>query len=589
MRTAEGTGMVHGSGVPGWARRGGRSGTGAAWHRLTPGLARLMRYRRAWLGGDVLAGVTVAAYLVPQVMAYSGVAGLPPVAGLWAILPAIGMYAVFGGSRLLSVGPESTTALMTASVVAPLAGSDPDRYAGLAAALAVTVGLLCVVAWVLRLGFVADLLSRPVLIGYLAGVALIMMVDQLTKLTGVPISGSRFFPQLWSFLTHLGDAHGPTVVFSVLALAFLFGVARWFPRLPGPLFAVVLGTAAVVLFDLDERHDLKVVGTLPAGLPSFAAPDLSELGHLVLPALGVLLVGYTDFILTARAFTGGDEDEGRQDASQEFLALGAANLGAGFLRGFPVSSSASRTALASSTGARSQGYSLVAGAVVLAVLLFLSPLLSRMPSAVLGALVVYAAIRMIDLAGFRQLASFRRRELVLAIGCLAGVLALDILNGVIVAIGMSVAELLIRVARPHDAVQGLVPGVAGMHDVDDYPSARIVPGLVVYRYDSPLFFANAEDFHRRALAAVDDQDENVLWFVLNTEANVEVDITALDAVDALRRELTDRGIVFALARVKQDLLDDLRSYGLADAVGPDLIFPTLPTAVAAYRAWYRTQ
>ncbi|MDR6975913.1 high affinity sulfate transporter 1 [Streptomyces sp. 3330] len=559
------------------------------WRRLVPGLVALLDYRRAWLTGDLLAGVTVAAYLVPQVMAYAGVAGLPPVTGLWAILPALGLYAVFGSSRLLSVGPESTTALMTAAVVAPLAAGDAGRYASLAAALAVTVGLLCLVARAVRLGFLADLLSRPVLIGYLAGVALIMMVDQLPKLTGVPTTGAEFFPQVWSFLVHLPEADPTTVVFSVSVLVFLFVTARHAPAVPGPLVAFVLGTAAVVVFDLDGAHGLRVIGEVPAGLPSPSVPDPGELPHLVLPALGVLLVGYTDFILTARAFAAHEDEGPRLDADQEFLALGAANLGAGALAGFPVSSSASRTALASSAGARSQAYSLVAGAVVLAVLLFLSPLLARTPSVVLGALVVHAAVRMIDLAGFRRLASFRRRELLLALGCLAGVLALDILYGVIVAVGLSVAELLTRVARPHDAVEGLVPGVAGMHDIDDYPQARTIPGLLVYRYDSPLFFANAEDFRRRALTAVDEQTGPVRWFVLNAEANVEVDITALDAVDELRRELTGRGIVFCLARVKQDLMDDLVAYGLADTVGGERIFPTLPTAVAAYRAWLDRQ
>jgi sulfate permease, SulP family len=561
------------------------AGPAPRWHRLVPGVVALAGYRRSWLRGDLLAGLTVAAYLVPQVMAYAGVAGLAPVAGLWAILPALGLYAVLGSSRLLSVGPESTTALMTATVVAPLAAADPGRYATLAATLAVTVGLLCLAARLLRLGFVADLLSRPVLIGYLAGVALIMVVDQLAKLTGVPVRGSAFFPQVWSFLRGLGDAHPATVVFSAVTLALLFAVARWVPLLPGPLLAVVLGTAAVVVLDLDDRYGIKVIGDVPAGMPALALPDAGEIPRLVLPALGVLLVAYTDFVLTARAFAGRDDQGPRLDADQEFLALGAANLGAGLLHGFPVSSSASRTALASSAGARSQAYSLVAGAVVVAVLLFLSPLLARTPSAILGALVVYAAVRLIDLAGFRRLASFRRRELLLALGCLAGVLALDILYGVLVAVGLSVAELLSRVARPHDAVEGLVPGMAGMHDVDDFPTARTVPGLLVYRYDSPLFFANAEDFRRRALSSVDEQTGPVRWFVLNTEANVEVDITALDAVDELRRELDRRGIVFALARVKQDLRDDLDAYGLTASVGTDRIFPTLPTAVAAYRRW----
>ncbi|WP_416982514.1 SulP family inorganic anion transporter [Streptomyces sp. T028] len=553
--------------------------------RPLPGLTVLAGYRRTWLRGDLLAGLTVAAYLVPQVMAYAGVAGLPPVAGLWAILPALGLYALFGSSRLLSVGPESTTALMTATVVAPLAAGDPGRYAVLAAALAVTVGLLCLAAWALRLGFVADLLSRPVLIGYLAGVALIMIVDQLPKLTGVETTGTEFFPQVWSFIRNLPDLHLATLSFSVAILVLLFVVARWFPRVPGPLLAVVLATSAVALFDLDERYGLKVIGEIPTGLPSLSVPDLSDLPQLVLPAVGVLLVAYTDFVLTARAFADPDAEGPALDADQEFLALGTANLGAGVLHGFPVSSSASRTALASSAGGRSQAYSLVAGAVVLAVLLFLGPLLTDTPSAVLGALVVYAAVRMIDLAGFRRLASFRRRELLLAVGCLAGVLALDILYGVLVAVGLSVAELLTRVARPHDAVQGLVPGLAGMHDVDDYPQATTIPGLLVYRYDSPLFFANAEDFRRRALAAVDEQEDPVRWFVLNAEANVEVDITALDAVDELRRELARRDVVFALARVKQDLRNDLDAYRLTESVGEELIFPTLPTAVAAYKEW----
>ncbi|MFE6781575.1 SulP family inorganic anion transporter [Streptomyces sp. NPDC057680] len=566
-----------------------RSGD-SGWRRLVPGapgIAVLARYERSWLRGDLLAGVTVVAYLVPQVMAYATVAGLPPVVGLWAILPALVSYALLGSSRLLSVGPESTTALMTATVVAPLAAGDPGRYAVLAAALAVVVGLLCLVAWAARLGFVADLLSRPVLVGYLAGVALIMIVDQLPKVTGVSTTGSGFFPQLVSFAQNLPEAQPATTALAVTALVLLFAVPFFLPAVPGPLVVVVLGTVAVAAFALDE-HGIAVIGDVPVGLPHPALPDIDELSRLLVPALGILLVGYTDVILTARAFATGDE-VGRLDANQELLALGAANLGAGALSGFPVSSSASRTALADSAGARSQVYSLTAGAAVLAVLLFLSPLLSRIPVAVLGALVIYAAVKMTDLAGFRRLASFRRRELLLAVGCLCGVLSLDILYGVLVAVGLSVAELLTRVARPHDAVQGLVPGVAGMHDVDDYPEARTIPGLLVYRYDSPLFFANAENFRSRALAAVAEQSGPVHWFVLNTEANVEVDITALDSVDELRRELSRRGIVFAMARVKQDLRDDLDAYGLAESVGAHLIFPTLPTAVAAYRDWLRAR
>ncbi|GHI85977.1 SulP family inorganic anion transporter [Streptomyces xanthophaeus] len=546
----------------------------------------LQGYERSWLGRDALAGVTVAAYLVPQVMAYAAVAGLPPVAGLWAVLPAIVLYALIGSSRLLSVGPESTTALMTAAAVGPLAGGDPGRYAVLAAALAVVVGLLFLVAWAVRLGFLADLLSRPVLVGYLAGVALIMVVDQLPRLTGVRTTGADFLPKLYSFVMNAGHVHWPTACLALAVLALLFVLPGHWPLLPRPLLALVLGTAAVAAFGLDHRYGIPVIGAVPSGLPLPGLPPLGDLTQLVVPALGVLLVGYSDVILTARAFAS-RADPRSLEPNRELLALGAANLGAGVLHGFPVSSSASRTALAQSSKARSQAYSLFAALVVLLVLLFLGPLLAHTPSAVLGAIVVYAAVRLVEVSEFRRLAAFRRRELLLAVGCLVGVLALGILYGVLVAVALSVAELLARVARPHDAVEGMVPGLAGMHDVDDYPTARTVPGLLIYRYDSPLFFANAENFRRRALAAVDEQEPAARWFVLNTEANVEVDITAMDAVDALRQELEHRGIVFALARVKQDLREDLDAYGLTASVGASRIYPTLPTALEAYRAWSR--
>lgn len=548
-----------------------------------PGLTVLRHYRRGWLRGDVLAGVTVAAYLVPQVLAYAGLAGVPPVAGLWAALPALVAYALLGTSRLLSAGPESTTALMTAAAVGPLAAGDPGRYASLAAALALVVGVLALVSRLLRLGVVADLLSRPTLVGYLAGLALIMTASQLGRLTGVPVHGDSFLGQVSSFVTGLPSLDPATTGLAVAALAFLFGLQRFAPRAPGPLLTVLLATAAVAVFGLDGRG-IAVLGDVPSGIPLPALPSFGQVRGLLLPALGVLLVGYSDTILTARSFVTPESGD-RVDANQEFVALGVANLGAALFRGLPVSSSGSRTALAAAAGARTQLHSLVTCVLVVATAAFLGPLLRLFPSAALGAIVVYAATRLIDVTSFRRLARFRRSELLLAMGALAGVLVFDILYGVLLAVALSVVEMLARVARPHDAVQGLVPGLAGMHDVDDYPAARTVPGLVVYRYDSPLFFANAEDFRRRALAAVEGQAVPVRWFVLNTEANVEVDITALDAMDRLREDLEARGIVFALARVKQDLLDDLRAFGLADAVGAEHIFPTLPTAVAAYQAW----
>ena len=263
------------------------------------------------------------------------------------------------------------------------------------------------------------------------------------------------------------------------------------------------------------------------------------------------------------------------------------NAGASLLRGFPVSSSASRTAIARAAGARTQAYSLTALAAVLAVVLFAGPVLASFPLAALAAIVVYAAVNLVDIRGFRRLAAFRRSEFMLALAACAGVLAFNILYGVLAAVGLSVAELLFRVGRPHDAIQGLVPGLAGMHDIDDYPQAKTIPGLVVYRYDAPLFFANAQDFRRRALAAATQASPPARWFILNTEANVEVDFTALEAVEAVRAELSHRGISVGLARVKQDLLDDLQAFGLAQKIGAQRIFPTLPTAVDAYQEWAR--
>jgi sulfate permease, SulP family len=546
------------------------------------GLRLLRQYRRSWLRPDALAGITVAAYLIPQVMAYAAVAGLEPVAGLWAIIGSLLVYTVFGSSPQLSVGPESTTALMTAVTIAPLAAGDPARYAVLAATLALLVGALCLLAAAARLGFLADLLSRPVLVGYMAGVAVIMIVSQLGKITGVPVDGDSVLATLRSFVAGLGEVHVPTLLLGAGVLAFLLVASRLLPKLPVPLVAVLLATTAVGVLSLRD-HGVRLVGTIAAGVPVPGLPDVSgaDLAALLLPAIGVAVVGYSDNVLTARSFA--TRNSYRIDANAELLALGTANVAAGLAHGFPVSSSASRTAIGDSLHSRSQVHSLVAVAAVVAVLVAGRPLLASFPMAALGALVIYAALRLIELGEFRRIGAFRGSELALTLATTAGVLLLDVLYGMLVAIGLSILDLLRRLARPHDGILGEVPGVAGMHDIDDYPGATRIPGLVVYRYDAPLCFANAENFRRRALAAVDESPTPVEWFLLNAEANVEVDVTAVDALENLRAELARRGIVFAMARVKQDLRDVLAKAGFLQRVGEDRIFPTLPTAVAGFR------
>ena len=552
---------------------------------FAPSLWLLLHYDRGWLRGDVMAGVTVAAYLVPQVMAYAEVAGLPAVVGLWAVVGSLLAYAVLGASRQLSIGPESTTALLTAAAIGSLGAGSPERYASLAAALALVVGVMCLLGYVGRLGFLADLLSRPVLIGYMAGIAVLMIVSQLGKLGGMSVSGNTPVQQTRYVLTHLDEVQPATLALATAVLVLLLLGQHYRPLWPNPLIVMLLAAAAVAVFDL-AAHGIDTVGTIPAGLPVPGLPDVEPrlVMELAVPAIGVAIVGYTDNVLTGRAFASRHNE--RIDANQEFLALGAANIASGLFQSFPVSSSGSRTVIGDTLGSRSQLYSLVALVAVLLTMFFLSPVLAAFPLAALGGVVVYAAIRLVDVAELRRIGRFRHSELVVALSTTASVLLLGVLPGIGIAIGLSILDLLRRVARPHDGILGYVPDLPGMHDIDDYPEAKRVPGLVVYRYDSPLFFANANDFTRRALASVDDSETPVEWFLLNVEANTEVDLTGVDALEEVRRELTDRGIVFAMARVKQDLRDDLAASDFLEKVGEDRIFLTLPTAVTAYAEEY---
>jgi SulP family sulfate permease len=555
---------------------------------LAPGLATLLHYDRGWLRGDLLAGVTVAAYLVPQVMAYAEVAGLPPVVGLWAVVGPLLVYAVLGSSRQLSIGPESTTALMTAAAIGAMGAGDPERYASLAAALAIAVGLVCLLGYVGRMGFLADLLSRPVLVGYMAGIAVLMIVSQLGRLSGLEVEGDTPLEQSAYTLLHLGEAHLPTLVLAAVVLVLLLVGQRLRPTWPNPLIVMLLAAAAVAVLGLRDAG-IEVVGSIPSGFPAPGLPDVDPrvVLELLVPAIGVAVVGYSDNVLTGRAFASRHHE--RIEANQEFLALGAANLAAGLTHAFPVSSSGSRTVIGDALGSRSQLYSLVTLAVVLLTMFFLDPLLAAFPMAALGGVVVFAAIRLVDLDELRRIGRFNRSELAVSLATTGSVLVLGVLPGIGIAIGLSILNQLRHIARPHDGILGYVPGLAGMHDVDDYPEAKQVPGLVVYRYDSPLFFANADDFVHRALAAVDASGTPVEWFLLNAEANIEIDLTGVDALDEVRRAVTERGIVFAMARVKQDMRDDLEAAGFVERVGEDRIFMTLPTAVAAYVAAYRAR
>jgi len=558
-----------------------------AWERLLPGIAVLRRYERGWLSGDVIAGITVAAYLVPQVMAYAVIAGLPAVAGLWAILLPILVYAVLGTSRKLSIGPESTTALMTAAGVGALAGAaGPDRYAEVAAIMAIAVGIVCLVGFVARLGFVAALLSRPVLIGYLVGIAVLMIVSQLGKVTKLEIEGESTWREVASFLGQVGQAHVPTVILGLAVLILLY-LATWLmPKVPSPLLVLLLSAAVVAIFNL-ERLGLEVIGEVPQGLPAFRLPDLGDLEvWALLPyALGIAVVGFSDNILTGRAFASSRDEA--IDSNQELLALGTANVATGLFQGFPVSSSGSRTVLGDAAGARTQVNSLVALGAVVIVLLFAGPVLESFPDAALGALVIYAATRLIDVPEIRRIARFRKSELVITAATAAAVVVFGVLAGIGFAVSLSILDLLRRITRPEADVLAYAPGVPGMHSLEDYPDADPVQGLVVFRYDSPLFFANADNFLEKATDAVDESEDPVEWFLLNAEANTEIDLTAVDALEELRTRLEQRGITFAFARVKQDLYRRLELTPFIGHIGEENFFATLPTAVREYARRYR--
>lgn len=559
--------------------------TRRGWRRYLPGLAVLLRYERGWLRGDLLAGLTVCAYLIPQVMAYAQIAGLPPVVGLWGTCAPLLVYAVVGPSRQLSVGPESTTALMTAAAVGVLvAAVGPARYAEVASALAIVVGLVCLVGWVARVGFLANLLSKPVLVGYLAGICVLMITSQLGKVTGLPVSGDNPVEEVASAISQAGEVHLPTLALASGTLIVLYLVRRWRPTWPGPL--LVMLAAALVAGALGEGAGLRMVGEVPVGLPVPWVPVFPGLDvwAMVPLAVGIAIVGYSDNVLTSRAFAAKRREP--TDPGQELLALGLANVATGFLHGFPSSSSSSRTVLGDAMGSRTQLHSLVALAGVVIVLLVAGPVLASFPLAALGAVIIYAATRLVDVAEIRRIARFRTSELVLLSATALAVVGFGVLAGIGLAVTLSILNLVRRIARPHDGVLGYVPGLAGMHDIDDYPSATLVPGLVVYRYDAPLVFANSANFLTRAQHVVDRARTPVEWFVLNAEANTEVDLTAVDTLAEFREQLRSRGIEFALARVKQDLRDDLAASGLLDTVPQDRIFATLPAAVTAYARWY---
>jgi len=551
--------------------------------RWLPGLRTVREYQRAWLPNDLVAGVVLTALLVPVGMGYAQAAGLPPITGLYATIVPLVAYAIFGPSRVMVLGPDSSLAAVIAAIVLPLAGRDPARAVALAGMLAILTGVVILVAGIARLGFVTELLSRPVQLGYLYGIAVTIVVGQLPKLFGFSIDGRGLLPEVRDFVQGLarGRANGAALAVGLTGIVVILGVRRWWPRVPGVILAVGIGIAAVVAFDLTDRG-VQVIGVLPRGLPSPAIPDvrLADLPLLFSGALGIALVTVADTSVLSQSLAARRGE--MVDANQELVALGAANLAAGAFQGFPISSSASRTPVAIAAGARTQLTPLV-GAATIALLLVAAPgALRNLPQPILGAVVITAALGLVDPAAVRFLYQVRRSEFVLWLAAFVGVALLGVLLGILAAIVLSLGNFIRRAWRPHDAVLGREDELKGYHDLERHPAGRQVPGLLLYRFDAPLFFANAGEFRRRLRGLLATTTPRVRWVVVAAEPITDVDTSAAATLGELLAELRQQGVTLAFAELKGPVKDRLRRYGLYDQVGDERFFPTVGTAVDGY-------
>ncbi len=552
--------------------------------RFIPGLALFKEVNASLLRADLVAAVTVIAVLVPSAMAYGDLAGVTPVAGLYVALGAMMMYALFGTSRQVVTGPEATSAIITAAAVTPLAGSDPERYAALAAMTAILVGVVALLARVARLGFITDFLSKPILVGYIFGATLIVIGSQLGKMFGISLESDTFFQQVAELISRLDETDWLTFAIGVVCMVTLFIIRRINRALPGPLIVVVGAIIFSVIADLQPKG-VTVVGEVPAGLPSLTIPDvgLTDIFALLPAALALTVLIFADEILTARVFAARHAQ--KIDANQEFIALGMANIGAGLLAGFPAGLSASRTAVADQMGGRSQWVGLFAAAMTVIFLLFLTALLEPLPTVALGAIIIVASLGLIDLAAFRYLRRVQRAEFVLALVTAFGVLTVGVLQGILVAVILSLIKIIYHISRPHDALLDVVDASGGTvyRGVTEKETVMTEQGLIVYRFDAPLVFANATYFSERLEEVVADAGAELKCVVLDSEAISDFDSTAAEALENLDTDLQRRGVELWIARANKPLRELLQATGLTSRIGSENLYPSVRAAVAAYQ------
>jgi high affinity sulfate transporter 1 len=558
----------------------------SGWQRWLPGFRILLNYQTAWALNDIVAGLVLTTMLVPVGIAYAEASGLPGIHGLYATIVPLLVYAVFGPSRILVLGPDSSLAAVILAVVLPRSGGDPERAVALAGMMAIVSGTVCILAGLFRLGFITELLSKPIRYGYMNGIAFTVLVSQLPKMFGISIESAGPLRNIWSITREVlgGAANWPTFVIGA-ATFVLIRLLKRFPRIPSLLIAVTAATLAVSLFRL-EAVGVKVLGQLPQGLPSFALPwvGLADLGGVIVGGTAVALVAFADTSVLSRIYAA--KTQTFVDPNQEMIGLGAANLAAGFFRGFPISSSSSRTPVAEASGAKTQLTGVV-GAVAVALLVVLAPnLMQHLPTSALAAVVISSAVGLVEFRDLRRIYRIQRWEFWLSVACLVGVAVLGAIPGIGLAIVIAVIEFLWDGWRPHYAVLGRVDGIRGYHDLKRYPDARLVPGLVIFRWDAPLFFANAELFQQCVLESVAASPTPVRQVIVAAEPVTSVDVTSADVLAGLDRTLQDSHIELCFAEMKDPVKDKLKRFELFGRIGAGNFYPTLGAAVDAYLADY---
>jgi high affinity sulfate transporter 1 len=552
--------------------------------RWVPGLQAVATYRREWLARDIVAGVVLTTLLVPQGMAYAELAGLPPITGLYTSILCLLGYAVFGPSRILVLGPDSSLGPMIAATILPLAGADgnAERAVALASILALIVGAIMILASVAKLGFIADLISKPTMIGYLNGLALTILVGQLPKLFGFKIDAEGLIGEATAFVRGLanGEAVAAAAAVGIAGIVLILVLQRWLPKVPAILIMVVLAIASTTVFHLAD-HGVSLVGVLPKGFPPLTIPHirLSDLGPLFAGALGIVVVSLADTISTASAFAARTGQE--VNGNQEMIGIGAANLAAGLFQGFPVSTSGSRTAVAERSGAKTQLTGIVGAALIILMIVLFPGLFRNLPQPALAAVVITAALSLADIPGTVRLWRQRKVEFLLSIVAFLGVALLGVLPGIAIAVVLSILNVFRRAWWPYDTELGRVEGLEGYHDMHAHPEAQHLPGLVIYRFDGPLFFANAKTF-RDEIRRIAKAGPPPTWIMIAAEPMTDVDTTASDVLEDLDEELNAEGISLVFAELKDPVREKIERYGLTRTIDPRHFFPTIESAVAAF-------